>query len=78
MVISGLIYPIIGHWVWGGGWLGRLGFADFAGSTVVHATGGWAAFIGTIILGSRVGKFGPDVAVLTRLPVNVQHLLYVR
>ena len=57
VVISALVYPIIGHWVWGGVWLADLGFFDFAGSTVVHATGGWAAFIGTILLGARVGKF---------------------
>ena len=55
--ISALVYPIIGHWVWGGGWLNKLGFFDFAGSTVVHATGGWAAFIGTILLGPRIGKY---------------------
>ncbi|MGC9454381.1 MAG: ammonium transporter [Phycisphaerae bacterium] len=58
VVISAVIYPIIGHWIWGGGWLAELGFGDFAGSTVVHATGGWAAFIGTILLGARIGKFG--------------------
>ncbi|MFW6155655.1 MAG: ammonium transporter [Planctomycetota bacterium] len=57
VVISGLVYPIIGHWIWGGGWLAEMGFADFAGSTVVHATGGWAAFIGAILLGPRVGKY---------------------
>lgn len=57
VVVSGLIYPIVGHWIWGGGWLADMGFKDFAGSTVVHATGGWAAFIGTIMLGPRLGKF---------------------
>jgi ammonium transporter, Amt family len=58
VVISGLIYPIVGHWIWsGGGWLNQAGFKDFAGSTVVHATGGWAAFIGTVILGPRIGKY---------------------
>jgi Amt family ammonium transporter len=57
VVISGLIYPIVGHWIWGGGWLAQMEFSDFAGSTVVHATGGWAAFIGTILLGPRVGKY---------------------
>jgi len=57
VVVSALVYPIIGHWIWGGGWLAGMGFGDFAGSTVVHATGGWIAFIGTIILGPRVGKF---------------------
>ncbi len=57
VVISALVYPIIGHWVWGGGWLSKIGFADFAGSTVVHATGGWAAFIGAVLLGPRIGKY---------------------
>ncbi len=59
-IISALIYPIIGHWIWGGGWLANLGFADFAGSTVVHLVGGSAALIGTIILGPRTGKYNPD------------------
>jgi Amt family ammonium transporter len=57
VVISALVYPIVGHWIWGGGWLSKMGFQDFAGSTVVHATGGWAAFIGTLILGPRIGKY---------------------
>ncbi len=60
VVISAVVYPIIGHWVWGGGWLAEIGFADFAGSTVVHATGGWAGCIGAILLGARIGKFKPD------------------
>jgi Amt family ammonium transporter len=60
VVISTLIYPLVGHWIWGGGFLGELGFLDFAGSTVVHSVGGWAALVGTIILGPRIGKFGPD------------------
>ncbi|MDR3139264.1 MAG: ammonium transporter [Treponema sp.] len=55
--ISAFIYPIQGHWVWGGGWLGNLGFHDFAGSTVVHSVGGWAAFMGAIVLGPRLGKY---------------------
>lgn len=55
--ISGLIYPISGHWIWGGGWLAELGFHDFAGSTVVHSVGGWAALMGAIFLGPRIGKF---------------------
>lgn len=59
-LISAFIYPIVGHWIWGGGWLAQLGFADFAGSTVVHAVGGFAALIGTIILKPRIGKFNPD------------------
>ena len=59
-LISALIYPIIGHWVWGGGWLSTMGFMDFAGSTVVHTTGGMAALIGTIMLKPRLGKYGID------------------
>ncbi|MBU1112591.1 MAG: ammonium transporter [Candidatus Omnitrophica bacterium] len=59
-IISAFVYPIIGHWIWGGGWLSKLGFADFAGSTVVHAVGGFAALIGTIILKPRLGKYNPD------------------
>ncbi|MFO8064527.1 MAG: ammonium transporter [Spirochaetia bacterium] len=55
--ISGLIYPISGHWIWGGGWLAELGFHDFAGSTVVHSVGAWAALIGAVILGPRKGKY---------------------
>jgi Amt family ammonium transporter len=55
--ISAFIYPIQGHWIWGGGWLGELGFHDFAGSTVVHSVGGWAALMGAIVLGPRLGKY---------------------
>ncbi len=55
--ISGLIYPISGHWIWSGGWLAELGFHDFAGSTVVHSVGGWSALMGAIFLGPRIGKF---------------------
>jgi Amt family ammonium transporter len=56
--ISALIYPIQGHWIWSGdGWLARLGFHDFAGSTVVHSVGGWAALVGAAILGPRIGKY---------------------
>jgi len=55
--ISAFIYPISGHWTWGGGWLAKLGFHDFAGSTVVHSVGGWAAFMGAIVLGPRIGKY---------------------
>jgi Amt family ammonium transporter len=54
------IYPVGGHWAWGGGWLGTAGFKDFAGSTVVHSVGGWAALAGVIILGPRLGKYGKD------------------
>jgi Amt family ammonium transporter len=57
VILTAVVYPIIGHWVWGGGWLARAGFADFAGSTVVHSVGGWAALVGAILLGPRLGKF---------------------
>lgn len=56
-VLTLVIYPIVGHWVWGGGWLADLGFLDFAGDTVVHSVGGWAALAGAIILGPRHGKY---------------------
>lgn len=59
-IISAFIYPIVGHWIWGGGWLSDMGFMDFAGSTVVHTVGGCAALVGTSILGPRLGKFGID------------------
>ena len=62
LLLTAFIYPIFGSWVWGGlyhgsGWLERLGFIDFAGSTVIHAIGGWAGLAGTIVLGPRLGKF---------------------
>ncbi len=59
LVITGLIYPIVVHWMWGGGWLSKLGvgFGDFAGSTIVHSVGGWAALMGALILGPRIGKY---------------------
>ena len=55
-----IIYPITGHWIWGGGWLAKLGMFDFAGSTVVHSVGGWAALAGIIVLGPRIGKYSKD------------------
>nr|WP_275265822.1 ammonium transporter [Gloeothece citriformis] len=57
LVLVGFCYPITGHWIWGGGWLQRLEFYDFAGSTVVHSVGGWAALVGAVILGPRIGKY---------------------
>ena len=60
IVYVGLVYPIIGSWKWGGGFLDQWGFYDFAGSTLVHSVGGWAALIAVYILGARVGKFGSD------------------
>jgi Amt family ammonium transporter len=59
-LISAFIYPVVGHWIWGGGWLAVKGFADFAGSAVVHTVGGVAALIGTMILRPRTGKFNED------------------
>ncbi len=65
--VTGIIYPIFGHWAWGNlfcpeqsGWLGRLGFIDFAGSTVVHSVGGWFALAGAMVVGPRIGKYNPD------------------
>jgi Amt family ammonium transporter len=60
VVLTGFIYPIQGSWVWGGGWLSEMGFTDYAGSTLVHSVGGWAALTGAIILGARKGKYGKD------------------
>ena len=60
VVLTGFIYPIETSWQWGGGWLSEAGFSDFAGSTLVHAAGGFAALAGAIVLGARKGKFGPD------------------
>ena len=67
VVISAMIYPVVGHWVWAGaftgtstGWLGKLGFIDFAGSTVVHSVGGWVSLAAVLIIGPRVGRFGEN------------------
>lgn len=64
ILISAVVYPITGHWIWGGGWLGTtnggLGMRDFAGSTVVHSVGAWAALAGAIMVGPRLGKFNKD------------------
>ncbi|MDY7014878.1 MAG: ammonium transporter [Cyanobacteriota bacterium] len=60
LLLVGIAYPITGHWIWGGGWLYELGFWDFAGSTVVHSVGGWAALMGAAFLGPRLGKYASD------------------
>jgi ammonium transporter, Amt family len=60
MVLTALLYPVVGHWIWGGGWLAEQGFLDFAGSTVVHSVGGWAALAGIIVVGARKGRFKKD------------------
>src|SRR6056300_113692 len=60
IILTGIIYPIQGSWTWGGGWLSEMGFSDFAGSTIVHSVGGWAALVGCLILGPRAGKYSSD------------------
>ncbi len=60
IIITAIIYPVSGHWIWGGGWLAARGFWDFAGSTVVHSVGAWLALVGAFVLGPRKGKYGPD------------------
>jgi Amt family ammonium transporter len=62
VIVSAIIYPISGHWIWGEGWLASMEtpFSDFAGSTVVHSCGGWLALAGAIVLGPRIGKFAAD------------------
>ena len=71
LVLTAFIYPIVGAWTWGGGWLGEMGFKDFAGSTVVHSTGGWAALAGSLVIGPRLRKFGADGTVKSTPPSNV-------
>lgn len=56
-ILTAVIYPIVGAWTWGGGWLSEMGFSDFAGSTIVHSVGGWAALVGVILIGPRIGKY---------------------
>lgn len=61
LVFVGLVYPIVGSWKWGGGWLDAMGFYDFAGSTLVHSVGGWGALAGALVLGARIGKYTGSV-----------------
>ncbi|MDE2752645.1 MAG: ammonium transporter [Gemmatimonadota bacterium] len=73
-VLTGVIYPVVGAWTWGGGWLaelGETGFTDFAGSSIVHSTGGWAALAGAIVVGPRWGKFRRDGTVKLTPPSNI-------
>lgn len=70
-ILVAVIYPLGGHWAWGGGWLSKLGFADFAGSTVVHSIGGWAALMGVILLGPRTGKYLADGSIRPILGHNL-------
>ena len=71
LVLTSFIYPIVGAWAWGGGWLDERGFQDFAGSTVVHITGGCAALAALLVVGPRRGKFRPDGTVKATPPSNV-------
>ncbi|WP_188911836.1 ammonium transporter [Salinarimonas ramus] len=63
-ILTGIIYPITGSWQWGGGWLAEMGFSDFAGSTLVHSVGGWAALAGALIIGARTDKYSADGKVM--------------
>ena len=71
LILTALIYPIVGAWTWGGGWLDELGFQDFAGSTIVHGVGGWAALAGVLVVGSRLGKFRRDGTPRPTPPSNI-------
>ena len=71
LILTAIIYPIVGAWTWGGGWLDGLGFQDFAGSTIVHSTGGWAALAGILIVGPRLGKFKADGSARATPPSNI-------
>jgi Amt family ammonium transporter len=71
IILSGLLYPIVGHWTWAGGWLSKLGFADLAGSTIVHSVGGWAALAGILLLGSRRGRFDDEGRPNTMAPSSL-------
>jgi Amt family ammonium transporter len=73
-VLTAVLYPVAGHWVWGGGFLARAGMRDFSGSTVVHSMGGWAALAGILVLGPRLGRYGPDGKAAT---VPGHHMGYV-
>ena len=71
LVLTAVIYPVVGAWTWGEGWLYELGFSDFAGSTIVHSTGGWAALAGMLVVGPRLGKFRRDGGVKATPPSNI-------
>jgi len=70
-ILTGILYPITGSWEWGTGWLDQKGFSDFAGSTLVHSVGGWAALAGAILLGARAGKYGKDGKVQPMLASSI-------
>ena len=70
-ILTAVVYPVVGAWTWGEGWLYSLGFKDFAGSTIVHSTGGWAALAGAMVVGARRGKFRADGTVRPTTPSNI-------
>ena len=70
-LLTAIVYPVVGAWTWGEGWLYQMGFQDFAGSTIVHGTGGWAALAGVLVVGPRLGKFRRDGTVRASAPSNV-------
>ncbi len=74
MLLCGVLYPITGHWIWGGGFLSKMGFFDFAGSTVVHSVGGWASLAGILVVGPRLGRYRKDGKVT---PVPGHNMGYV-
>ena len=71
LLLTAFIYPIVGAWTWGGGWLSEMGFQDFAGSTIVHSVGGWAALAGILVVGPRLGKFRKDGSARPTPPSNI-------
>ena len=71
LVLAAFVYPVVGAWTWGGGWLNEMGFQDFAGSSIVHSTGGWAALAGALVVGPRMRKFRADGSVKSTPPSNV-------
>ena len=71
VILTAVIYPVVGAWTWGGGWLSQMGFSDFAGSTIVHSTGGWAALAGALVIGPRLGKYRSDGGIKPTPPSNV-------
>ena len=75
-LLVAFMYPVTGHWIWGGGWLARIGFHDFAGSAVVHSVGGCAALTGILFLGPRIGKYGKDGSI-NAIPGHSLSLIHI-
>ncbi|WP_172296824.1 ammonium transporter [Pseudoruegeria sp. HB172150] len=74
LVLAAAIYPVVGHWTWGGGWLYEIGFSDFAGSTIVHSVGGWVALTGIMVLGPRMGRFDAAGNPLAIAPTSMPYV----